>query len=500
MTHQDCQDRLLDLAYGELGPSEVAEVEAHLEGCETCRAELARLGGTRTMMRRLEPEPPPQHGEHLVLTAARQAAERRRARRAFLPPWIWRMSLTAAALVVVGTVSYRILQVRDRPLSQEIEGRPEAFAARTQKGAPAAAVTAAPSTEVKGAVGPEQPAGRLGQAPESAGSVAPKKADRAAQAPYLDAEREASPNTGRFAESPQQPGGRGTSRRSAAKDAFTAPAERPERADAETSRDRSATDSRRFAKAPPPPAPVVSQSEATAAPSPQALAAPSAKPKSVDEEKSKKAEATGPLVDSTAVGGAATGRMAQASRPEPSSAAEPIAEPAAPPAPQENRAAPAPAEAAPGAPLLTARTWQRDRRVRAIQKLVREIDEAQRHRRLAEASRPFQACGPGEDAERRLYSLEGRTVKYVRQVGNRNLALTIEQLYDGERRLRYVFIHGGAVNGAVVDHRLWLDEEGRRLWEEQKWRRGRYPLPEVWPEKELALQAPGAEALECGAP
>lgn len=455
MTHQDCQDRLLDLAYGELGSEETAEMQVHLAACEACRAELARLGGIRVAMRRLEPELPPEHGEHLLLTAAHHAVEGRQ-RRAWLPSWAWRWSLTVAALAVVGTVSFRILSVRDRPLSREIEGRPETFAARPQQTAPTVVEAPAPSTAAPVAESPPQSVGR---------ALVPRR-------PAAD---------------------------KAAKEATTATEERQVRAEAEASRDRLAADSRRFAQ--PPPSSATAQGESTATSRLRALGAPAARPAPAPaaEEKRKKSEAPKPLADSAgALGGAAMDQGAQAPGSEPSAAAGAAMEQATSQLGYQHPAEPSPAT--PEVPPLTAKTWQRDRRVRAVQKLVQEIDEAQRQRRLIEASRPFQACGPEEDAERRLYTLEGRTVKYIRQKGYRDLALTIEQLYDSQGRLRYAFIHGGAVNGAIVDHRLWLDEKGRRLWEAQKWRRGRYPLPEVWPDQDLTPQAPGPAALECGAP
>jgi hypothetical protein len=139
--------------------------------------------------------------------------------------------------------------------------------------------------------------------------------------------------------------------------------------------------------------------------------------------------------------------------------------------------------------------------VKAVDALVREVERQLRAGQLAESARPFQACGSGEDAGRRLYAdAAGRVVKAVRQVGRADAALTWEHYFDAGGRLRHVFIHGGAVNGSVVQHRIWLDEAGSRLWEEQRFRRGRYPFPEVWPASDLWLSAPGPAALACGSP
>ncbi|MDB4927527.1 MAG: Fe-S oxidoreductase, partial [Myxococcaceae bacterium] len=55
-----CNDLLLDLHYDELDPARAAEVRAHLEGCDACRAASARLTRTRSLVAGLAlPDAPP---------------------------------------------------------------------------------------------------------------------------------------------------------------------------------------------------------------------------------------------------------------------------------------------------------------------------------------------------------------------------------------------------------------------------------------------------------
>jgi hypothetical protein len=62
-------------------------------------------------MQALEPAQPDAAGERILLAAARQVTEARAAARTerFLPSWVWKLSATAAAVLIVGGVSYRIL-------------------------------------------------------------------------------------------------------------------------------------------------------------------------------------------------------------------------------------------------------------------------------------------------------------------------------------------------------------------------------------------------------
>jgi hypothetical protein len=50
MACENYQERLVDLLYAELGPSERAEVEAHLASCRECRAEMERLTEARSLL------------------------------------------------------------------------------------------------------------------------------------------------------------------------------------------------------------------------------------------------------------------------------------------------------------------------------------------------------------------------------------------------------------------------------------------------------------------
>ena len=123
MNHDAARDRLLELAYGELGSAESSRVEAHLRTCPQCRAELEAISATRTAMRRLPPERAPEAGERVLLAAGREAAARmgEARRRSSASAWL-RLAATAALVVAVGGTSWRILVARrERPAEAPID-------------------------------------------------------------------------------------------------------------------------------------------------------------------------------------------------------------------------------------------------------------------------------------------------------------------------------------------------------------------------------------------
>jgi len=67
----DCEQirgRMLELLYGELPPDRRAEVQAHVAGCEACRAELRALESTRALARgALAADAPPPRARQAIL-------------------------------------------------------------------------------------------------------------------------------------------------------------------------------------------------------------------------------------------------------------------------------------------------------------------------------------------------------------------------------------------------------------------------------------------------
>ncbi|HZY03938.1 MAG TPA: zf-HC2 domain-containing protein, partial [Anaeromyxobacteraceae bacterium] len=128
MTHQECQDRLLEFAYGELDRRRAGEVQAHLEACPACAGVYRRIAGVREVMGRLEPEPPPDGGERVVLAAAREAADRRREERPSLglPLWAWKASVATVLVAAVAGVSVKIVSMRQRSQVEEVAAAPVA--------------------------------------------------------------------------------------------------------------------------------------------------------------------------------------------------------------------------------------------------------------------------------------------------------------------------------------------------------------------------------------
>ena len=154
MKHASCHEKLLDLAYGELPPRHARRVRAHVARCPECREELARIEATRSAMRGLEPQQAPERGEASLLAAARQAVAsgefgRARQPRPWLPTWALAGAATAAVVLAVGAVSFRLLspagpgEVREEAAPKADKG--DAIARSPGDGPPRSRAAPAPS-------------------------------------------------------------------------------------------------------------------------------------------------------------------------------------------------------------------------------------------------------------------------------------------------------------------------------------------------------------------
>jgi len=82
---------------------------------------------------------------------------------------------------------------------------------------------------------------------------------------------------------------------------------------------------------------------------------------------------------------------------------------------------------------------------------------------------------------------EGKVRKYIEAAGSDDSALNIEYYYDLSNRMRFIFITGGAVNGTYIEHRVYFDNNGNKIWEIQKMEGEGYAFYEEWPEDKYIL-------------
>ncbi len=143
---------------------------------------------------------------------------------------------------------------------------------------------------------------------------------------------------------------------------------------------------------------------------------------------------------------------------------------------------------------ITKANWNQHPKIKAVRAIVAAVDSGITRKTLKVSARKFEYCEPYEDTVRKkAVDAKGLVQMYEKQGGSDDSSLTWKHFYDGSGRLRFVFITGGAVNGAQLEHRIYFDEDGKRIWEEHKYVKGpAYTFPEVWPADQLQLNDPAS--------
>jgi hypothetical protein len=139
------------------------------------------------------------------------------------------------------------------------------------------------------------------------------------------------------------------------------------------------------------------------------------------------------------------------------------------------------------ADAITSANWQQHPKIKAVRSIVESINTGLKRAALKISIRRFEYCEPYIDTLRKLaVDSKGVPRLYEKQAGSDDSSLTWQHYYDDAGRLRFVFITGGAVNGSQLEHRIYFDDGGKRIWEDHKYVKGPgYTFPEVWPDEQL---------------
>lgn len=144
---------------------------------------------------------------------------------------------------------------------------------------------------------------------------------------------------------------------------------------------------------------------------------------------------------------------------------------------------------------VTEANWQQHPKIKQVRAIVQAVKAGMGRKALTTKKRAFEYCEPYADTKRTLaVDSKGRARFYEFEGGSDDSSLKLEHYYDEMGGLRFVFITGGAVNGSQLEHRIYFDEAGKRIWEKQIYKKGEgYTFPTIWPDDQLQLKDAAAK-------
>jgi hypothetical protein len=141
-------------------------------------------------------------------------------------------------------------------------------------------------------------------------------------------------------------------------------------------------------------------------------------------------------------------------------------------------------------------------KIREIRKLVNSVDRGMTKGIFKTSQKRFEDCEDGYEVYRRItVDAQGVVRRYETQGGTEDHLLTFQHYYDESGRISFVYIIGGAANGTRIQHRIYFDESGKRIFEAHKNVTGPgYPGFSDYPDDELSISRPAedfAAASQC---
>ena len=134
--------------------------------------------------------------------------------------------------------------------------------------------------------------------------------------------------------------------------------------------------------------------------------------------------------------------------------------------------------------------WLNHPKIQEIRNIYNQIESRITNNTLVKSEKSLESEEPSVPTSKIIYVDNLGTVrKYVESAGSDDSALTSNYYYDHAGRLRFVFITGGAVNGSQLEHRIYFDTRGKRIWEIQQYLTDiHYTFPSIWPKKDLIFE------------
>jgi len=135
---------------------------------------------------------------------------------------------------------------------------------------------------------------------------------------------------------------------------------------------------------------------------------------------------------------------------------------------------------------ITKKNWRTHPRIEQIRALFTEVEAAVQAGALMHERKEGEGEPPA-DASREMWTdAEGVVRKFIRAGGSSDSFVTRAFFYDAQGRLRFLYVTAAAVNETRIEHRVYFDEAGKRIWEIQKTVEGPgYTFPSVWPDEDL---------------
>ncbi len=138
---------------------------------------------------------------------------------------------------------------------------------------------------------------------------------------------------------------------------------------------------------------------------------------------------------------------------------------------------------------ITDKNWTNHPAIVEIRAIVAAVDAQIANGSLVSKKKEQGYDKPYVDVLREVFLDSNGTIRKLdRSAGSDDSAITYNYYYDSDGHLRFAYFLGGAVNGTHIQHRIYFDVSGKRIWEIQKLVEGPgYTFPTTWPDEDIVF-------------
>ncbi|MEJ2170054.1 MAG: hypothetical protein P8X90_31530 [Desulfobacterales bacterium] len=141
-----------------------------------------------------------------------------------------------------------------------------------------------------------------------------------------------------------------------------------------------------------------------------------------------------------------------------------------------------------GVTPIDSSNWLSHPSIKEIRLIFSEVQKMKLNHELVAKSKKFDYCEPYQDMEREILLDDSEIPRYYSySAGSDDSAITWQFYYDQSGNLRFAFITAKAVNKTKIEHRIYFNAKGERIWEIQKLIEGPgYTFPRNhWPDADI---------------
>lgn len=130
---------------------------------------------------------------------------------------------------------------------------------------------------------------------------------------------------------------------------------------------------------------------------------------------------------------------------------------------------------------ISEKNWRNHPSIVEVRKIYDAIQKESLKQKWKKETKHFESCKPFGAEHKVTFDKSGKVRVYFVDTGSDDSAYSIWHYYDKKETLRFMYITAGTINGASLEHRIYFDIKGNKIWENRNVGKPGYTFVNPWP-------------------